>query len=657
MAIEKMQKFNLITFHSDQDAVMEQLQDFQQIELFSAAKYNREANIFFNQMQEHPEADKIENQIGNVSWARGFLDTYVEKPGMIQALRQPLRHYTLKELSEHAHTYKWQNVYANLRKQDKRLRTIEQERQELSTQEDELNKWQYFDENPAVLNTLSETIGLLGTVPNSEFNHLKEKMRQLQYSYLETIHQTSTTSYLLILFLKESHERAQDILRTAGFEEYDYPYENKPADELKQVKEKSQKLAKEEKSIKAQLKAQKDDYENLGLVAEYLDSLLVRVNSNQYLLESNYTVNLSGWVPEKQTEQLNKRIRQIVGDDYFLEFSEVKENEYDDTPILLKNHKLVQPFEGLVEMYSLPKYWELDPTPFMMPFYALAFGLMVADFGYGLLLFIAAALAKRFLNFKPGMLQNITMFQIGSIPTMMWGLVYGNIFGQQFSFQLLSTDSDITEILVMSMIFGFIQIMVGLGLKFYLLWQRENAKIKALFQAGSWMFFLISVAMIAAGMVLVPETALQSVGITCLIISLVMIVIGGSFDGNTVIGKIGSGLYSIMDLTNYLSDLISYTRLMALGVAGGSIGAAFNLILSYLPTPARFTIGIVLFIGLHGLNIFLSYLSAYVHGIRLQYLEFFNKFYTGGGRAFKPFKSNESYVQVISEENQQQGDK
>lgn len=657
MAIEKMQKFNLITFHSDQDAVMEQLQDFQQIELFSAAKYNREANIFFNQMQEHPEADKIENQIGNVSWARGFLDTYVEKPGMIQALRQPLRHYTLKELSEHAHTYKWQNVYANLRKQDKRLRTIEQERQELSTQEDELNKWQYFDENPAVLNTFSETIGLLGTVPNSEFNHLKEKMRQLQYSYLEIIHQTSTTSYLLILFLKESHERAQDILRTAGFEEYDYPYENKPADELKQVKEKSQKLAKEEKSIKAQLKAQKDDYENLGLVAEYLDSLLVRVKSNQYLLESNYTVDLSGWVPEKQTEQLNKRIRQIVGDDYFLEFSEVKENEYNDTPILLKNHKLVQPFEGLVEMYSLPKYWELDPTPFMMPFYALAFGLMVADFGYGLLLFIAAALAKRFLNFKPGMLQNITMFQIGSIPTMMWGLVYGNIFGQQFSFQLLSTDSDITEILVMSMIFGFIQIMVGLGLKFYLLWQRENAKIKALFQAGSWMFFLISVAMIAAGMVLVPETALQSVGITCLIISLVMIVIGGSFDGNTVIGKIGSGLYSIMDLTNYLSDLISYTRLMALGVAGGSIGAAFNLILSYLPTPARFTIGIVLFIGLHGLNIFLSYLSAYVHGIRLQYLEFFNKFYTGGGRAFKPFKSNESYVQVISEENQQQGDK
>ncbi|MDN6615084.1 MAG: V-type ATP synthase subunit I, partial [Lactococcus lactis] len=158
-------------------------------------------------------------------------------------------------------------------------------------------------------------------------------------------------------------------------------------------------------------------------------------------------------------------------------------------------------------------------------FYALAFGLMVADFGYGLLLFVASALAKYLLNFKPAMKQNINMFQICSVPTMMWGLIYGNIFGRQFSFQLLSTDSDITEILVMSMIFGFIQIMFGLGLKFYLLWQKESAKLKALLQAGAWMFFLISVAMIAAGMVLVPDTSLQTIGIVCLIASLVMIVV------------------------------------------------------------------------------------------------------------------------------------
>lgn len=658
MAIEKMQKFNLITFYNNQDAVMEQLQDFQQIELFSASKFNKQANAFFRQMQEHPEADKIEDQIGNVTWAREFLTPYVEKPSMIQALRKPLRHYTLRQLSEHAHTFDWKNIYSDLRKQDKRLRAIEQEKQDLSLQEDELNKWQYFDEHPAVLATFKETIGLLGTVPNTEINQLKKEMgkEQLQNAYLEIIHQSSTTSYLLLLFLRENQEEVQTTLSDAGFQEYEYPYEDKPAEALRQVKEKLHQLVEEERSIKARLKAQKNNYKDLGLVAEYLDSLFVRVHSNQYLLQSEYTMDLSGWVPARQTEELDRQIRQVVGKDYFLEFAEVKEEEYSNTPVLLKNHKLIKPFEALVEMYSLPQYWEIDPTPFMMPFYALAFGLMVADFGYGLLLFVASALAKYFLHFKEGMKQNINMFQICAVPTMMWGLVYGNIFGKQFSFQLLSTDSDITEILVMSMIFGFIQIMFGLGLKFYLLWRRESEKLKALLQAGSWMLFLVSAAMIAAGMLLVPETNLQSVGIACLIISLVLVVIGGSLDGNTIIGKIGSSLYSVMDITNYLSDLISYTRLMALGVAGGSIGAAFNLILSYLPTPAKFTIGIVLFIVLHGLNIFLSYLSAYVHGIRLQYLEFFNKFYTGGGREFKPFKSNESYVQVVSEQKQQQGE-
>ena len=109
-----------------------------------------------------------------------------------------------------------------------------------------------------------------------------------------------------------------------------------------------------------------------------------------------------------------------------------------------------------------------------------------------------------------------------------------------------------------------------------------------------------------------------------------------------------------MDLTNYMSDLVSYTRLMALGVAGGSIAAAFNLIISFLPPVARFTIGIVLFILLHAINIFLSYLSAYVHGIRLQYLEFFGKFFTAGGRAFTPLKASEKYVTITPETTTQQ---
>lgn len=654
MAIEKMQKFNLIAFEQDQAAIMECLQDFQAVEFFSAEEYHSDTLPLFQQKQTDPQINEIEKQLSQVNGARNFLGPYLPRLGMIQALRKPIHHYTLPQLAEHAHTFDWQKACRQLKADEKRLRAIEQEQLEISDQEDQLNHWRYFDERPAILSTFKATVGLLGTVPNSEYDHLKQKMGQLHNSYLEKLHQTSTTTYLLFIYLKDEQRKVQNVLHSVAFEEYHYPYENKPAEDLKNIKEKAKNLAIEEKKIKQQLKEKQDLYEKLEMMAEYFDSLRDRLNSNQYLLESKYTIDVSGWIPVSKSKQLEKGIKNAVGSDYFLEFAEIKKEEYEEAPILLKNNKLVKPFEGLVEMYSLPQYGELDPTPFMMPFYALAFGLMVADFGYGLLLFLACFIGKRVLHFKEGMKQNINMFQICSVPTMMWGLVYGNIFGKQFSFQLLSTDSDITEILVMSVIFGFIQIMLGLGLKFYLLWCREKAKVKALFQAGSWILFLISAVMIVVGMLFVPETALQTVGIVSLIVSLVMVVIGGSFDGNTLIGKIGSGLYSFMDLTNYMSDLVSYTRLMALGVAGGSIGAAFNLIISYLPTPARFTVGIILFAALHGLNIFLSYLSAYVHGIRLQYLEFFGKFYTGGGRAFKPFKPKGSYVQVVSEQDEEE---
>lgn len=421
--------------------------------------------------------------------------------------------------------------------------------------------------------------------------------------------------------------------------------------------EESASLAAEETQIKQTLQGMKADYDALGLVAEYFDSVLLRTNSSEFLLQSNYTVNLAGWVPLERAEALIRQIEAVSGEDYFLDFYEVTEEESDDVPILLKNGPLVKPFEGLVEMFNLPKYDEMDPTIFMAPFYAMAFGMMVADFGYGLLLFLATTLGKRMFHFKAGLKNNVTMFQIASIPTMLWGLIYGNIFGFEFPFQLLSTNRDITQILVIAVLFGYLQIMFGLCLNFYILWRKKNDKLRAVLQSGSWLFFLLSALVLAIGMLLVPDSGLQQIGTIGLLTSLVLIVIGGTLDGKTVAGKIGTGLYALMDVTSYLGDLISYTRLMALGVAGGSIAAAFNLIIGYLPPGMRFTVGVLLFIVLHGLNIFLSYLSAYVHGIRLQYLEFFGKFFVGGGRAFKPLKANEQYVEIISEEKQQQGEK
>lgn len=656
MAIAKMQKFSLLTFIDQKDRLLQQLQDFQHVELTNAADFydSSEFSNLFSEIKEQQLQETLEEQLGKTAWALHFLADFVEKPGFLQKLRTPVKQYTLQELKQHTDTYPWEATYQKLKQLDKKLRLAEQERKELSLQEDELNIWRYFQERPAVLESFNQAQGLLGSIPNSELPQLVTDIEKYSLAYIETIYHSQTNTYLLVLYHKDIKEKTAALLRKSGFDAYHYPFEGVPEADLQEVKNARKKIAEKEKALRAELKNMSHDREALNLVAEYLDSALTRLQQGELLQKSRYAASVTGWVPAEQTAGLIRKIEKIVGQEYYLELHETKEAQLAEIPILLKNNALIKPFEGLVEMYSMPQYDELDPTPFMAPFYMLAFGMMVADFGYGLLLFLAIFFAKKVFHFKPKMLQNLTLFEICAVPTMLWGLIYGNVFGFEFSFQLLSASEDVNEILVISIIFGYLQIMFGLILKFYILWAKKEQKLQAVFKAGSWMAFLLSVLVLVVGMLLLPASPLQTIGLIGIILSLVAAVIGGTFEGQTLAGKFGTGLYALMDVTKYVGDMISFTRLMALGVAGGSIAAAFNLIISYLPPVARFTVGVVLFLALHALNIFLSYLSAYVHGIRLQYLEYFGKFFTGGGRAFQPFKANEKYTEVVSEETRNQ---
>lgn len=649
-----MQKFHVLTFKKTHEKLLQTLQNFQKAEILPADEGILLSDNHFVKDDSSIQTDKLENQLARVLWAKEFLTNYVPQKSFIQKLRSQSPTYTLAQLEQITETSDWESFVEDLRAKDRRLRMISQEKQDLSKEENELNRWRYFDESPAVLNDLKHSVGLLGTISNEQIPTLNHELEKYPSSYYQIIQQTNSTTYLLLLFHKTNEKKVQYSLATVGFNEYHYPFQGKPQEALSEIKDKIAAIVAEEKAIKDALRQMQAEEIQLNVVAEYYSSKVIQSRNKERLFQSKAVTSLAGWIPKTQAQALEAQISQVTKGDYYLVFEEVREEEIDEVPILLENNRWVAPFETLIEMYSLPKYDEIDPTPFMAPFYALAFGMMVADFGYGLFLFLAILLIKKIFYFDASMKRSLTFFQLCAIPTMMWGLIYGSFFGMTMPFQLLSNQSDITEILIISVIFGYIQIFFALILKFYVLWAKKEQKFKAVFQAGSWMLFLLSVGLLALGFMVLPETSLGTIGSIGLVISLIAVVIGGSTEGETFVGKIGTGLYSLMDLTNYMSDLVSYTRLMALGVAGGSIAAAFNLIISYFPTAARFTIGAVLFVLLHAINIFLSYLSAYVHGIRLQYLEFFGKFFTGGGRAFKPFKASNKYVTIVSDEKKQQ---
>jgi len=275
--------------------------------------------------------------------------------------------------------------------------------------------------------------------------------------------------------------------------------------------------------------------------------------------------------------------------------------------------------------------------------------MMVADLGYGILMLFVTTFALKKLTLSKGVARFMKLFQYLSVSTIIWGLIYGSCFGAQLPFYLLSPSKDFMAIFGISMVFGGIQLFTGLFLA-----AKENIKkkdyLQAVNQGFSWQAILAGIIIAAAGKMVLASNALFILGVIVAIIGALCVLLIPAVTGKSKVGGFFMGLYELYGVTSYIGDFVSYSRLMALGISGGSIAAAFNMLVGYMPPAARFTAGAVLIVALQGLNIFLSLLSAYVHAARLQYVEFFGKFYNGGGRAFKTFKPKEKYVN-FNEEN------
>ncbi|MDR0220715.1 MAG: V-type ATP synthase subunit I, partial [Lachnospiraceae bacterium] len=343
------------------------------------------------------------------------------------------------------------------------------------------------------------------------------------------------------------------------------------------------------------------------------------------------------------------RFEQLFADnipqaDYRMLITEVKEKDIPDVPIKLQNNKVVTVYERLTEMYSMPRYNELDPTPVMTVFYLLFFGLMVADVGYGLAVFLIGLLVRKVLKVKRSTKNFVSFLYYLSFPMMGWGLVFGSFFGLDLPFGLIRATVDIVPLIILSVCLGFLHIMAGLVI--HMVNQARLKNYGDMLTGGlAWFLVFLGGAAMIVGKMAFDIPILFLVGAVVLGVGLALVIVVPAIQyGKRWYLGLGKGLYALYGATSYLGDFVSYTRLMALGVAGGSVALAFNTILSFLPLPAKMTIGVVLAVGLHALNMFLSMLSAYVHGIRLQFIEFFGKFYEGGGKRFEPFKTAEKNV-------------
>lgn len=644
MAISKMKKLTLLAEQSDKEQVMKSIQQLQNVEVIPLPEVVEESilNDFDVQSSRDDIADN-DKIYQDAEYALNYLNQFVPQPGLIEGLKAKRESFTLNELEDHVNENQVSKVIERVSDKEKQLNRIEEKKKALQEEENFLRKWRNLSHHPNELETFKLMDVMLGSVDGDYVELLLQKVEQYESASWKEVYSSKEDMGLYVIVPRSESEKLRDELIQNGFRFLKYPYEKLPKEELKANQEKRSELLSEQKAIKQELKMWKDEKRQLELAIEYLYSKKERMKAKELVINSEHLFLASGWVEADQQDYIIQSITSDLNDRVAIISEEVLEDEYDDVPIKLNNNSLVKPYELLIHMFSFPKYDEIDPTAWIAPFYFIFFGMMSADAGYGLVLFAGTFAALKLFEMDRSLEQNIRFFMYNSVSTILFGLIFGSFFGADLPFRLLSLQDDVITILIISIILGVIHIVLGFQLGAYLK-HKEGKHLDAYISDHSWSIIIIGAMLYAASVMIDVNPIVGTIGIALIVINMIGIIIASIINGSSFIGGFGSGLFALTDVSGITGDIVSYSRIMALGVASANIGMAFNLLVSYFPPILRFTIGILVFLALHFLNIFIAFLGAYVHSLRLHYVEMFGKFYVGGGKEFKPLKTLEKYM-------------
>ena len=449
--------------------------------------------------------------------------------------------------------------------------------------------------------------------------------------------------YLFIACHESVREAAMAALREVGFSPVSFRGLQGTAKEIDAAAQaRLNALRKEREEIEQRIASLGGKREALLEASDRAAITLRREEAKSRLVGTDKVFLLEGWLPADRCAEIEKTLKPFT---CAIETREPTEDEYPQVPVQLKNNKLTRPLNMVTEMYSLPAYGTLDPNPLMAPFFILFYGIMMADMGYGLLMMIASVIISKKYRPKGTSGELFSLLGLCGISTFIMGALTGGFFGD-FLTQLVAIVSpgtvfalpklfdpldDLTMILIGSMALGMVQIVTGMAISLIEKCKRKKF-LDAFFEEITWWIVFIGIALLALG----KGAAVLYVG--CALVLLGPIVQGKGWGKLT--GVFGS-LYN--HVTGYFGDILSYTRLMALMLAGSVIAQVFNMLAAM---PGNVIAFIIISMLGNAMNFGLNLLGCYVHDLRLQCLEFFNKFYVDGGKPFRPMTLDTEYVDL-----------
>ena len=644
MAILKMKKIRLCGIAEEQDQLIRELQLLGSVEIGSPEALTKAQQTQLFRTADGGGADALSQTSAALASALETLKHYETKKGGMFSARPEK---TLGELfDDNAYRAAVQTAQEALDTQDARSRN-QAEKSRLTALRESFVPWRTLD-LPLETGGTQHARVLLGTVPaQTELDALRETVYGAAgEAQVERISADLQSQYLLVIVHKGAYDAAASALREYGFTPAGFDGASGTAEEnIRLTDETLAACEQEDKRLTDKLTALAGDVPAIRLAADRCTQEISKAQAADRLAHSERTFCLDGWVPCEDVPKLEALLEKFC---CAWELEDPSPEEYPDVPVKLKNNRLTWPLNMVTEMYSLPAYDGVDPNPLMAPFFILFYGIMMADMGYGLLMILASIIITKKSRPKGTSGQMFGLMFSCGISTFIMGALTGGFFGDflpqlagiinpNTTFKalpsLFTPLGDTITILIGAMALGFVQIVTGMAISFVEKLKKGEI-MDAIWEELTWWVVFAGIACMALGVTNI---------VLCVGIGMVVVGSGWSAKGFGKVTAIFGSVYN--HVTGYFGDILSYSRLMTLMLAGSVIASVFNTLGAI---PGNVVIFLIVSMLGNGLNFALNLLSCYVHDLRLQCLEYFGKFYKDGGRPFKPLAINTKYVDIQS---------
>ena len=611
---------------------------------------------------------QLEKMKSKAIQAREILSTFsTAKSSIIDAFRPP-KEITLKEfLDKEGITNVTLDKCSRVTELDKMITDAKAEIIRLETSNSSLSIWENLDV-PMKAKPSRFTALLIGTFPclmseSSLKEELAEIANDIEAYDAEIVYSSEMLSCAAVLCLKSEEAKMLEALRRIGFTKPSELSELTANEAIEKNNAKIDALKDEIESCRNEISELAQFISDIDFLIDYLTLKADKYEALKKVSVTDNIIYLSGFIPEKESEKTAKELEESFS--AAVSLSAPAEDE--DVPVLLENNTFAAPVEGITEMYALPGKNDIDPNAIMSFFYYVFFGMMFSDAGYGLLMVIATLIVLIKAKPEGQKRKTILMYFFCGVSTTFWGIMFGSFFGDVINIirtnylglpemrlhvWLNPAGDDLMTTMLYCFLFGIVHLFVGVGIKGYMEW-RQGDRFGAICDTLSIYMAIGGVAPILAGMIIEVPAELKNVCKYIALAGVVLIVLTAGRESKSIGGKLGSGLYALYNtVSGYLSDILSYSRLLALGLVTGIIGSVVNM-MGTLPSNmvVKTVLFIIVFIFGHTINFGINIIGAYVHTNRLQYVEFFSRFYEGGGTPFNPLKVNSKTFKFKEETN------